>query len=133
MGKVRIAGGFWIVGAMWLLLIPLPWVAGCLLAATVHELGHFLAIRGSGGRVRCLELGPTGARIVTDAMDSRQELFCAAAGPLAGSLVILLWRWFPQAAVAAVVQTVFNLLPVYPLDGGRILRNICCKREHIGV
>ena len=55
-------------------------------------------------------------------MEPLQELFCALAGPAAGAAVILLWRIFPEAAAAAAVQTAFNLLPVYPLDGGRAVQ-----------
>lgn len=120
--EVRIQGGFWVLMALWLLLIPLKWVAGTVFAAAVHEGGHLLAILLTGGRVRALELGPGGARIETDPMEPRQELVCALAGPAAGAATVLLWRWFPQAAIAGMVQTVFNLIPVYPMDGGRVVR-----------
>lgn len=118
------------LAALWLLLIPLKWVLGAVLAAAVHELGHLAAVRACGGRVHAIEIGPTGARIETGPMEPGAELLCALAGPVAGGLVCLAWRWVPEAAVMALFQTAFNLLPIFPLDGGRAwraARNICCK------
>ena len=120
--EVETEGGFWLVLAMMVLLFPLKVTAGVLLAAAVHELGHILAVRLTGGRVRRLVLRAGGARMETDVMEPGQELVCALAGPVAGALTALAWRVFPELAVAGLVQTAFNLLPVYPLDGGRALR-----------
>lgn len=123
---IETEGGFWLVLAMMGLLFPVQVTAGVLLAAAVHECGHMLAIRLTGGKVRRLLLHAGGARLETAPMGPGQELLCALAGPVAGVLTVLLWRWFPELALAGLVQTVFNLLPVYPLDGGRAL--VCARK-----
>lgn len=119
---VETEGGFWLVLALMVLLFPAEVAAGTVLAAAVHELGHILAIRATGGRVRRLVLRTGGASLETDPMGPEQELLCALAGPAAGLMTVAAWRVFPALALAGMVQTAFNLLPVYPLDGGRALR-----------
>ena len=126
-------GGFWIVFALMALLFPLRMLAGIVLAAAIHELGHIIALILCGGHVRriCLRVG--GARIEATPLPHGQALLCILAGPAAGALTILAWNRFPELAVAGLVQTGFNLLPLYPLDGGRALRNICCKFRDFAV
>ena len=130
---VRTDGGFWIVLGLMVLLFPVRFLVGVLLAAVIHELGHLTAIRLTGGRVRGIWLHAGGARIKTAPMEPGQAILCALAGPGAGALTMLAWRWFPELAVAGLVQTIFNLIPIYPLDGGRVVRNICCKMRDLGV
>ena len=130
---VRADGGFWIVLGLMVLLFPLRFLVGVLLAAAVHELGHLTVIRLTGGRVRCIWLHGGGARIETAPMEPGLAILCALAGPGAGALTVLAWRWFPELAVAGLVQTIFNLIPIYPLDGGQVARNICCKMRDLGV
>ena len=133
MGHIETDWGFWLVLALMLLLFPLKFLAGVLIAALVHEYGHLLAIRLTGGQVLSLRLRAGGAEIETAPMKPGKEALCAIAGPAAGALTIFAWQWFPELAVAGLVQTVFNLIPVYPLDGGRLVRNICCKMRDFGV
>lgn len=119
--------GFFPVLALMLLLFPLRFLVGVLLAALIHELGHLLALKIAGGRVLSIRLRSFGARIEAAPMSPGRTALCALAGPSAGALTIFAYKTFPELALAGLVQTVFNLLPVYPLDGGRALRNICCK------
>ena len=125
--SVDIDGGFWPVLGLMLLLFPLRFLVGVLLAAFIHELGHLLALKLAGGRVLSIRLRSCGARIEAAPMPPGRTALCALAGPAAGALTIFAYKTFPELALAGLVQTVFNLLPVYPLDGGRALRNICCK------
>lgn len=120
-------GGFWLVLGLAILLFPAKFLAGTVLAAIVHELGHLAAVRLTGGKILSIRLNAGGACMVTAPMTAGREAVCILAGPAAGALTVLAWRAFPELALAGLVQTVFNLLPVYPLDGGRLVRNICCK------
>ena len=133
MVPVRTDAGFWLVLGLMVLLFPLRFLLGVLLAAFVHELGHILAVRLTGGRVLGIRLHACGARIEAAPMEPGRAAVCALAGPAAGAVCILACRWFPELALAALVQTGFNLIPIYPLDGGRALRNICCKLRNFGV
>ena len=130
---VRTEAGFWIVLGLMVLLFPLRFLVGVRLAAVIHELGHLTAIRLTGGRVRGIWLHAGGAWIETAPMEPGQAILCALAGPGAGALTVFAWRWFPELAVAGLVQTIFNLIPIYPLDGGQVARNICCKMRDLGV
>ena len=111
-------------GALLLLTLPLPWLAAALTAACVHELGHLLALRLLGAGRSEIRIGCTGAKIHTSFSEPWRELVCAAAGPAAGLLLLLAARRFPRIAVCGLAQSVYNLLPVYPLDGGRMFHSV---------
>ena len=126
MGKTEITvmPSAYITLAASLLLLPLDWLLAAILAAGFHEVCHLAVLKHYSIPVRQITLGGMGASIRAGVMSARQELLCAAAGPL-GSLSLLIWvRRFPLLALIGTAQGLFNLLPVYPLDGGRILRSI---------
>ena len=114
----------WILlwAAFLLLTLPLDWLAAFLFAAAVHEMCHITAIRLSGGDIMGLQLSVCGAVIQAEGLSRGKELFCTLAGPAGGLCLVLLHRWMPRTAMCALVHTAYNLLPVYPLDGGRALR-----------
>ena len=125
---IRVQPSALILMAALLLLLPLDWLIAALLAAAVHELGHLAVIHAYGSRPEFLSVGFFGAQIHTGPLDNRAEFFCAAAGPAASLFLLSLCRFFPKLARCGAVQGMFNLIPVHPMDGGRMLRCFLCWR-----
>ena len=111
-----------ILAALLLLVIPLPWLAGALTAAVFHELCHILAVRIAGGKILRIIVTGRGASIETTPLSPKAAFFSTLAGPGGSFLLAAMGWYFPVCAVCALVQGIYNLLPVYPLDGGRALR-----------
>jgi len=107
-----------------ILMVPLRWLFGALFAAAVHELFHAAAIYITGGHIYHFQIGIFGATMETEILSRRAEVFCAAAGPCGSFLLLFLSHSAPRAALCGLVQGVYNLLPIYPLDGGRMLHCI---------
>lgn len=105
-------------------LSPRGSVLSFLAAAILHESGHFLALRFMGGHWDGLDIGPGGIRISCSGLENVGEIVTAAAGPLVSFFLIFLYPLFPWIGFWSILQLCFNLLPVYPLDGGRILRAV---------
>lgn len=104
------------------------------IVALLHELGHSFAAERRGYRLNKITLMPYGAVISgnTEGLKPSDEVAIAAAGPLTNLAVAVLfiaaWWVYPlsyaftdTAAVANLSIAAINLLPVFPLDGGRIL------------
>ncbi len=104
------------------------------IAAIEHEFAHALVARRYGFTLDKIVLMPYGAAISVDisGISKKQEIAVCAAGPAANLATaiffIALWWLYPETypfteAAAQVSFSLFlvNLLPAYPLDGGRIL------------
>lgn len=122
--QIRISGATILWLALLLLVLPFPWIVAAIVAAAFHEGCHILAIRLCGGSIHDLKIGQRGASIGVAALSPWQELVCALAGPLGSFLLILTADMFPRLAVCALFHGVYNLLPIYPMDGGRALHCI---------
>lgn len=118
-------GAAFILLAVMLLVLPLQWIGAALLAAALHELAHAGAVYLCGARVNRIRIGLSGAAMESLPLTRPQALFCTLAGPLAGLMLLPLAKWLPRTAICAAFQSFYNLLPVYPLDGGRAVLCIC--------
>lgn len=114
--------------------------AGLFVSVALHELGHSVVALSKGIRVNQILLLPIGGLAQLERMtdNPRDELHIAAAGPLVSmALAFLLWtvvRLFGAPQPGLIIYTfivlgwmnlmlaLFNLLPSFPMDGGRIFR-----------
>lgn len=108
-------------------------------AALAHELGHLLALRLCKARVHTLRLGLFGAEMLySGALGTGAALLCAAAGPAAGLAYALAacalgGPFLLRSGAVSLCLSVWNLLPVLPLDGGRILLALAEERAALRV
>lgn len=121
MGKLRVDPWLYYIAALLVLTLPLRWLLAALTAGAFHELCHLAAVRGLGGQVLKVRLKPGGAAIDAVLPGQGRELLAVLAGPVGSLLLLGVHRWFPRLALCGMVQGLFNLLPVRPLDGGRAL------------
>lgn len=129
-GRVEVGAGFLLVVALALYWDDQGVVQWALLGCAVHEIGHLVALRLLGGRLRCLRLGGVGAEmIIQGQLSYRGEIVLALSGPLANFLVVLVAARCGRGHLFCginLVLGVLNLLPVARLDGGRALYALCC-------
>lgn len=114
-------------------------------AVLLHELGHALTARRYGIPTKAITLYPIGgvAELMGQARTPRQELLIALAGPavnfvLAAVIGALIFFTGPTGIAGTFLSALawanlglgaFNLLPAFPMDGGRVLRAALTPRK----
>lgn len=102
----------------------------------LHEMGHFIVAKWTRFPVEKIELHLFGGKLITNKMYANsilQDLGIALAGPLMNAIIFLFLLCLQHmhgmnADLLDMIQfyngllLVFNLLPIYPLDGGRIIQ-----------
>ena len=116
----------------------------------LHEYGHALTARRFGIGTRSITLLPIGGLALLESMprDPRQEILVALAGPAVNlAIAAVLYSCSPPPAAPArssaldpagsllptlfaanLMLALFNLLPAFPMDGGRVLRAALAMR-----
>jgi len=147
----------WIAAIQWMRGTVQDAIAGVafiivLFACVVlHEFGHIIAGRRYGIRTPDVTLWPIGGVASMERMPEKpsQEIIVALAGPavnavIAFLLIVVLGLRFDleqmtpieiiqssfvaQIAVANIILLVFNLIPAFPMDGGRVLRAVLAMK-----
>lgn len=104
-----------------------------VVVVTLHEFGHYLMIKYYGYNIDSLVFSLNGAGLKgNNNFKIKHELIISLAGPIVNIALIIvtiaLWWMFPlsylftkEFLVCNIAVLCFNLLPIYPLDGGRII------------
>jgi Zn-dependent protease len=135
----------WSLGLTW----SLAAITGLLFFASIvaHELSHAAVANARGMPVRSITLFALGgvANVEKESADAKSEFWMAIVGPITSAVIGLFFLgiarvagWHPQSGTPPsplwaglvwlgyinVTLAVFNMIPGFPLDGGRVLRSI---------
>lgn len=118
----------------------LPSVLICLVTALMHECGHVFCALKMGFTCEKIKIMPYGAAAMCDVDGIRagDEIKLALAGPMVNAAVCValagLWWFYPETYAftdtvmnANLAMLLVNLLPAYPLDGGRVAGCVLAK------
>lgn len=125
--KFQVSFGFFIFLAISVILIPIKWVLCWLIAQFFHELFHIAALKISKYNITSVRIGINGIVINGDFNERIPMIFCALAGPCAGIILFSFFGNHSSLGLCGLCQSAFNLLPVFPLDGGRALMILCIR------
>ena len=108
-------------------------------SVVLHELGHALMGQVFGVRTREILLTPIGgiAMLEHALNNSKAEIWIAIAGPIVNFILVAIAMplmlvsdasWIPYFIMVNIMLGTFNLVPAFPMDGGRILRALLAKK-----
>jgi stage IV sporulation protein FB len=140
--KIRVHPLFWLVAIGAALTGQFIEIITLFVLVFMHELGHVLAALAAGWRVQSIELLPFGGVAKIDESGTtraKDEVIVALSGPLVNISMIAIgylffivgiWEqdWTDFFIRGNVFIAGFNLLPVWPLDGGKVLHTLLSKR-----
>ena len=111
-----------------------------ILSVVLHEYGHSLVAKYLGYNTNGIVFDLYGAGLRSDSyFDRKHDILISIAGPFVNILIILIamagWWLVPSSyiitknlVICNLVVMIFNLLPIYPLDGGRIVVAVFGKK-----
>lgn len=149
---IWIAVAHWVQGAsLAMMLSAIGFILALFGCVVLHEFGHALTAKKYGIKTRDITLLPIGgvARLERMPDDPKQELWVALAGPAVNvviAAVLYVWllitaslepfsklsvtggSFLERLMVVNIFLVAFNMLPAFPMDGGRVLRALLATR-----
>lgn len=141
--KIKASIGFLILLIICLLTKNVFILANYFLALFLHEYSHYFVAKKRGYELNNIFLGLNGLSIdLKTHIQAEDEFLIAIAGPIMNIVLCLLcssfWWITPESYFftheffnANLTLALFNLLPIYPLDGNRILNSILLEKLNI--
>ena len=115
------------------LFLPATWVVCIFISILIHEMAHAYVADRLGWVVRGIHIDLfSGSAAVDTNIHERDSIKVVAAGPLSNLLLAVLSLGFAlvfpnnfllSMVAVNVILFLFNILPIFPMDGGRILRD----------
>jgi len=104
----------------------------------LHEAGHIIALKLCGGQVSALKMHTRGIGLDTTVLSYKNELVVSLSGPFMSFVLFLCFLpFFAKSPLCLfccfsnLIIFTLNILPIYPLDGGRVLFCILCKKAEL--
>ena len=145
-GKLATSGGSMLLSlVVYATIWGWRYATGFIALLFAHEMGHYVAARQRGLKVRAPAFIPfVGAWIALEdqPVDVETEAYVAIAGPVVGTiaaLAVYLWARSEDSglllaiAYSGLFLNLFNLLPISPLDGGRVTAVLSPRVWFLGV
>lgn len=143
LGKITIHPLFWVVAGIAIITGYFWELLALFMIVLIHELGHALAAQYFSWKIKRIRILPFGGICEVDEHGNRpiiEELIIVIAGPMqhlwmAAAVFLLQAGGFITADAASMFQQfnimilLFNLLPIWPLDGGKLLYLFLASRQ----
>jgi len=122
------------------LIAPVSWSIAIFISVLVHELAHAYIANKRGWKVFGVKLDLfSGSASIDSNIPERDSIPVVAAGPISNLLLAfitlsiyiplysvnpILDRFLNDLFTVNIILFIFNILPIYPMDGGRILKDV---------
>ena len=142
MKKFKISISFFVLIIFCLIFKNFLLLLNYLIALTIHEMSHILVAYTKGYKLKKIKLDMFGMSVDLDSpLDDKDNFSVNIAGPISNLLVCLLclacysiipssFHFLNTFCISNLTLAIFNLIPIYPLDGGKIFYKFIDNKKY---